>query len=254
MVVSVPRLLRPGLLLLLFLPLVAASHAHGAEIPDLIFDPTQPEIPPIWVSAEVALDTQGKLRSDYLGQLQYFWDLHSARGNIAADGCLVQGAVYNDSLPHQAPVRTLAKLNGFSWTVVRGTVSDLKPGFCQQQAGVLLRLDPVEILSGTLSAQDAPLFIYYPNARFSIGSYSFCKIDPRASHEPRPGDEFLIFVRTLAAGPERRLIAPQPEDLFIETENGELLVPAPLRDDPVVAVASSLEDIIAAISAKGAEP
>lgn len=234
---------------LLLLALTAASaSASSVQIPDVIRDPNQPQIAPIWVSASAALDSTGKLRNDYLWQVQYQWDQMSERGQIAKEGCLAQGPVYVDPLPHQVPVKSLAKLADFSLAIVKGTIADSEPGFYLWSAGVLLRLEPVEVISGEITANDAPLFLYYPTAKFSIGSYSFCKVDPRASYEPSPGDQILAFVRTGATGPERRLIGPMPEDIFVQTKAGDLLVPEDLRDDPRVAESQSLADIVAAIS------
>jgi hypothetical protein len=242
---------------LLYAALVVAAPIAGSSgdpdplIPDLIFDEAQPQIPPYWVAARVALDSAGRLRSDYLGQLQFHWDLMTSRGEIARRGCLEQGPVYGESLPHQVPVSSLAKLHEFSLAIVRGTVAGSKTGFMSEHAGVLLRLDPVEVIAGDITATDAPLFIYYPNARFTIGSYSFCKVDPRATHEPSPGDQVLVFSRTAVGGPERRLVGFIPDDLFFETRDGALIVPKPLRDDPPVAFARSLDDLVAAMSTQG---
>jgi hypothetical protein len=232
-------------------PLAGSSEDSDLAIPDLIFGESQPQLPPFWVSARVALDSEGGLRSDYLASLKLRWDLATARGEVARQGCFEQGAVYIDPLPHHVPVSSLADLRDFSLAIVRGTVSGSEPGFLQERPGVLLRLDPVEIIAGDITAADAPLFIYYPNARFTVGSYAFCTIDPRASHEPRLGDQLLVFVRTAAAGPEGRVIAPLPEDLVFETADGELLVPGPLRDDPPVAFARSLDDLVAAMATNG---
>jgi hypothetical protein len=242
---------------LLYAALVVAAPIAGSSgdpdplIPDLIFDEAQPQIPPFWISARAALDSSGQLRNDYLGHLQFHWDLMSDRGEIARRGCLEQGPAYPDTQPHQVPVTSLAKLREFALAVVRGTVAGSEPGFYHRQAGVLLRLDPIEVIAGDITAANAPLFIYYPNARFTIGSYSFCKVDPRATHEPLPGDQLLVFVRTGAGGAERRLIGPLVDDVFFETRDGALIVPQPLRDDPPVAFARSLDDIVAAVAPNG---
>ena len=243
------RLQRAALLMLAALLLMGA-HAQAAQapVPELIFDRTQPQAPPIWVSAEAALGGGGQLRSDYLGQVQSQWNRMTARGEVAKHGCLEQGPVYIDPLPHQVPVHTLTRLREFSLAIVRGTISASQPGFYEGKSGELLRLDPAKVIAGDITAQDAPLFVYYPNATFSVGSHSFCSVDPRASYQPRPGDQVLVFVRTGVGGPEHRLTAPLPEDLFFETRDGDLVVPEALRDDPPITKAHSLDDIEAAIA------
>lgn len=226
--------------------------AQDRDTPNLIYSQYDPEIA-VWVSADEALTAAGEFRADQLSALAYKWKFRESRGALSDEGCYAEGTVQIDPLPHQLPVSTLEQLHGRSLGIVSGTVAGIEPGFFWESPGALLRLEPVTIISGTITAENAPLFIHYPNAHFEVGSYSFCKSDPRLPHEPQLGDKLLVFIRTGAWGNEKRLVSPLPDDVFVETRGGELLSPPALRNDPVTATAHSIKDVLALLPEPGVE-
>lgn len=231
-----------GVLLLGALPALGQDR----DTPDLIYSQYDPGVA-VWVSADEALTATGELHADRLRNLAHKWEFRQSRDALSDEGCYAEGMVLVDPLPHQVPVSTLEQLHDFSLGIVSGMVAGIEPGFFWESPGSLLRLEPTTVVSGTITASSDPLFVHYPNARFDVGSYSFCKSDPRLPHAPELGDTVLVFIRTGVWGNDKRLISPLPDDVFIETKDGELLTPAALDDDPVVAAAQALEDIVAAL-------
>jgi hypothetical protein len=174
----------------------------GGDVPDIIDDV---EGRPLWLAADVAVDAEGMLRQEVLGQ-RLPQILEAARLNTsrasykrvpvtanapsqtddALDGC----ETFLGTIPeHFEPTASIDDLVTHSKSVVSGTISSVRQGFMGGLPGSLVRLSAT-YLTGSPAGET---FLFYPLARIRTSDGFVCARPLGDFMAPQVGDRLLIF-------------------------------------------------------------
>lgn len=245
-----------------------AASAGMSGIPDRVYFKHNPGGPPLWVSLEQAVDAQGRLRGEVLGeqaldrlgrqradleryrqrQLARPGSAHSSRPVIfkAPPGAEEVPCEVFSSLNEETgwqPRSSLSDLVEQSVLVVRGEVAGWEQGLYQGVAASLLELAPFEVLSSSGEYSLDSLFVLYPHAAFMVQGFAYCTHNPAYPSLPQVGDHLLLFLYEPSIDTAGQLANPLPFGVVVERSDGSLVLPEEVRDDPRLTEASTLVEV-----------
>jgi hypothetical protein len=140
------------------------------------------------------------------------------------------------------PNRSLSDLTEQALAIYSGRIEGISQGFFSGLPSSLLRVKVTKAFrSSDLVARDEVL-VYYPLARFTIGSSTFCG-GFHGMFEPAVGNRVLVFVYDPPTNAAQTLVYPRSPELFFQTSAGRLIVPRELKTDQGIAAAGSLDDL-----------
>lgn len=213
--------------------ILPASAAGFTITPDLI-DKSDGTV--VWVSANRAIDAQGKLRAEELGEDRQRKLLKNAERNRPAprhsasadaeplDPCVVFTGVHMSSYE---PTGSLNDLVVHADAIVSGAVVSIEQGFLHGYPGSLVRIDG-EILKGQPARE---VYLFYPLARIPTADGMICSNPVADFIKPRPGDRMLVFSMPapLIVGDRMILHVDVSRELLHETQDGVIKAPKALR-------------------------
>jgi hypothetical protein len=140
------------------------------------------------------------------------------------------------------PNRSLSDLAEQALAIYSGRIEGISQGFFSGLPSSLLRVKVTKAFrSSNLVASDE-ILIYYPFARFKVGSSTFCG-GFHGMFEPAAGDRLLVFIYDPPVDAAQTLVYPRSPELFFQSSAGRLIVPRELKTDRDLAAAGSLDDL-----------
>jgi hypothetical protein len=224
---------------------------------------------PVWVSADAATTPDGGVDWDLLGEqaksifhsverqpllpVELVPQMPDASGvfyETKPDGTTVPWLRYGPAT-HEEPggkLKTLQDVERQASGIYLGRVVGIEEGFLEGDVGSLLRLrtDQVLLPSGALHGT-GELYLFWPEARFSIGELNFWKSNPAYPPRPPLGSRVLVVAdQRVPLDIGRKLVLPRPDALFVEPPDGGLEISEKAAVKPGRDLAS-LDDVIAEI-------
>jgi len=203
---------------------------HGQEevedIPPILYSAIWSPAP-TFISADVAIEPDGKLNTDVLDDvsvvgLSTLLD-NFKRGALDRDDCVPYGPVYVDRVnpPDRSSITAAART---SRLILEGTVAGRDYGFYRGHVpGQLLKVETRQVIKG-----DRLLdwyYVFYPVGRFKAGPYTFCKTDPRLPAPPELGQQVLLLIPEVADPGEPVLDLRDENSIIVLDEKGEAHLP-----------------------------
>ena len=216
-------------------------HRASAEVPSWIAsEPADPSAHPLWVSVEMALTTDGSLRSELFSpefaaaidhldeQAEQRRRRTEAEGHeIAAGSVAVVPYDCDQSGPSRGHEPDELYVN--SRFILAGKVTHRRQGFFRQTAGQLLEVVVVETVKEPLGARpQRPLFVFLLEPTISLPLRRFC-VDGSSRTPPALGARVLLLLDEDPASLPGGVVVPLDNDLFLERSDGRLSAP---RDFP----------------------
>lgn len=202
---------------------------------------------PLWVSSEAATTPEGEVDWALLGEkarsvyesvaeqpplpLDVVDRMPEASGvfyETASDGEIISWLRYGPG-SHEDPGGHLESLRQVAETargVYVGEVVGFEEGFLLGDVGSLLRIrtERVVLSSDEHRASDE-FYLFWPQAKFSIGELNFWKDNPVYPDRPVPGARVLVVAdRRVPFDASRKLILPRAEGVFVEPADGGVRV------------------------------
>lgn len=208
---------RPSMILIaaaILIPLVGPVLEGQQELPEVLYNSDTFVQAPVWVSAAAAIDSDGAVNDElFADSLREIIESFFAQPNKG--DCYVVEEIFESRInpPNRS---TLALAVESSELVLMGRITAADYGFHFYSPGMLLRIEPSEVLHGR-----APLdfyYVFFPVGNFTAGPYRICKSDSRYPRAPQVGDELLIMA------PARIRL---PNDPFLELEEASSVVVVP---------------------------
>lgn len=138
-----------------------------------------------------------------------------------------------------SPSATLADLENYSRSIIRGTIRTIDLGFGFGMPSSLLGVEVSEVIKGP--APKSLFYVEYPIAHFKIGPFHFC--NGNQGFEPHPGDEILLFDYKGPMDRDDVLYAPRLDQLFFQRD-GSLFLPAELKNTPDLKVVRTIGEVV----------
>ena len=190
-----------------------------AEIPPTLSTSEPVQIHPIWVSAQAAVDSDGKANAQLFNEddarvIQSFMDtVPGLKGCVELQNFYAGGVNSEDR-------STLTKAARTSKVILTGKIQSREFGFYGPTPGQLLEVRPEQFLAGRLPDQSYYFFI--PVGHFRVGETEICKTDTRWAEQPSVDDDVVLLVPRLTASVEhgKRLSSDQ----FLYLDQAESLV------------------------------
>lgn len=259
---------RPAWILALSMATLSLEARVAAQVPSILEPKVERhEGPPLWISAEAVLDAERIINLDLIDSTPLRQEVEKQRlalgDRLPAEKLATGGKPKITRIPPSecksetyledyragdGPSVSLRDLASHSKSIVRGHVRAVELGFSFGTPSSLLSVEVADILKGPARPK-SPLYIDYPVARFKIGPYSFC--NATKGYEPQPGDEILLFD---VAGPTDRtgaLYVPRMDQIFFQSRNGALSLPANLKSTEDLKTADTLKDVISRLRSQG---
>ncbi len=233
----------------------SASVECEGEAPTFLESRTKVDGAPLWVSAEKATRPDGTLDWDVLGD-----EVHRAFDQFAADPAIPYSML--ESSPGAQEMSVAAKQDdpdgtttiwyhygldsvaqpfGHRWNsleelsqkatvIYLGRVVGISEGFFEGGPASLLtiRIDGTMLAEGDHSTA-GDVYLYYPEARFSIGKLNFWKSNPGYPPRPEMGDRILVADDRSSPDLAGRVVLPNPSGIFIESGGSGLAVKGSLN-------------------------
>ena len=213
----------------------------------------------LWISAEAVADEEKIIDLDLIGsdtlrgrvekQRRALGDRFAAEKSRAGEKPLVATIPVSECKSMSMTVddrggaggsSTLPDLARYARSIIRGTIRTVDPGFAFGNPTSLLEVEVSEVLKG--SSPKSPFYVDYPVARFKIGPFSFCNLNK--GFEPRPGDQILLFAYVGPVDREKVLYAPRLDQIFFQSQRGEVFLPSSLKDTSDLKTVRTLDDVI----------
>ncbi len=254
---------RAFVVLLIALPMAGHLLAQSPPILETKFERQQG--PPLWISAEAVADPQEIIKLDLIEDIHLQSNVQQQRkalgaratqglkaGEMPPIGAISQIECKSDTLSAELrggehPSASLVDLAAYSKSIVRGLIRSIAPGFASGVPAQLLTVEITEAIKGELPR--SAIFVTYPVARFRIGPFFFCNAEK--GFEPRPGDEVLLFDYMGPIDRDQALYAPRLDQLFFESQSGQLFVTPHLRKTPALQTLQTLDDVVRLLRASG---
>jgi hypothetical protein len=209
---------------------------------------------PAWVSIDVAVDPQGKLRLEKVGEhsVRMLRDMDALRRRNAPSGELAmtsEGCHGSTSLPavdHYRRNETLNDLVAEASDVVVGRVMATGEGFFRGHPATILRVAITETYrsSNELAGRTEDLFLVYPFANVRIGASLHCTRPVGFTFEPAVGNRVLLFKYLPSASPDALLVeADAGREVIFEAGN-RTVVPPVLASDAQIREARTFGDLM----------
>lgn len=197
------------------------------------------DVAPLWVSAEAATKPDGMVDWELLGEdarrnfrnlerqppmsfttFQHVRELGALIERTNPDGTTTTIYHYGVS-SKESPGdtwRSLEEVARDARAVFLGTVSGVSEGFFDGAVGSLLTVRVEDVLLGSDRHEvESKAYVYYPEARFSIGGLNFWKTNPTYPPRPDVGDRILLATDgRFPPDAEHLTILPHPGGLFLQ--------------------------------------
>lgn len=182
-----------------------------------------PRAPIVWFDAEFLSKAEDP---NQLMDAPTWRAISEVLGTPSGDGgCIDVGEIVEDFYEPENrdtvedAIRTARVIGGFRVTGTAG-------GFYGGVPGQLLRLVPVDVYRGDLTARD--YYAFLPIGRFSVSGKQVCKRDARFANAPRVGQEVVLFVG-LPSGEDLNILQLQGPTDLITVDGEKLSLPAQYR-------------------------
>jgi len=228
----------------------AALQAAEPETPP-VFHSRNPRVPtPIWVSAEEALDSSGRIRPGTVRSGEAYqlhriidalppdWELDTAPA--ASPRCEYTFGALVDDAPNMSSPPDWENLANRAATgkVFFGRVTGTRVGLYH---GTPFTVVTVRARQATSETEPVTVHVLYPKGSLLIEGRRICTDDSRYTAAPHVGEE-IVFVATNSVSSEGSLYRVPAEQVFFE-RGGRLVIPRGLRRDPHVRSLGSLEAV-----------
>jgi hypothetical protein len=247
-----------------FVVLCAAILGHGipilAQAPWILESPVgRHQGPPLWISAKAVADEKKVIKLELIdsGFLQQNVERQQRelRDRVPAEKLLDAGRPIVAPIPASdcktssfaederggvGPRGTLSDLATYSKSIVRGVIRSVDLGFAFGTPSALVGVEISEMIKGP--RPKSPFYIDYSIAHFRVGPYRFCNANK--GFEPQPGDEIVLFDYTGPADRDQILYVPRLDQIFFQSQGGELFLPSPLRETPDLKTVRTLDEVV----------
>jgi hypothetical protein len=232
-------------------PAVIASSVNGAAN--------------LWVAADAAIDTQGNLRADTVGEAtmltlrdyratqdrQRQVRAESVTSSAVGDDALCGGAFLNlPAVEQYRPSNSFDDLMRESTDIVAGRVLAIREGFFRGVPASLLRVNITQVYrdSGTINLVDRTVFVAYPYATLRIGEQTYCTRPNGSTVHPAVGDRVLLFDYLPGEGVSHSVIELDTKRQLVIEHQGRLALPTSMRDVEGMATFEAVEHKVALAS------
>jgi hypothetical protein len=245
---------------LLLLGIPVGSALAGGDVPGFIYMKAGPRVDPIWISAKAAASDKGDVRWELFSSFDqdhlrsFLADSERLRREAkSSQGRQADGKrgtelecplvlTSEEGRMDPKPNRSFSDLAEQALAIYSGRIEGISQGFFSGLPSSLLQVKVTQAFrSSDLVASDE-ILVYYPFARFKIGSSTFCG-GPESMFQPAVGDRVLVFIYDPPTNAAQTLVYPQSPELFFQTSAGRLIVPRELKIDQGIAAARSLDDL-----------
>ncbi|HEV7672119.1 MAG TPA: hypothetical protein VGS22_26680 [Thermoanaerobaculia bacterium] len=237
--------------------LLSAAFSLNGQAPSLIepkFERRQG--PPLWVSAQEVSDPKEIIKLDLIDDFHLRKSVEAQRlgkhtqigdsvptekpeiASISRPDCTTE-TLSAELRGGEGPSETLADLAEYSKSIVRGSIRSLDLGFASGEPSLLVGLEVSESIKGGVLG--SLIYIGYPVARFRIGSLIFCNAE--RGFEPSLGDQVMLFDYTGPIDREGSFYSPRLDQLFFQSQSGQLFLPPHLKASSDLAPARSLGEV-----------
>jgi hypothetical protein len=248
---------------------LSLSQSLGAEPPQIL----EPQVerrqgPPLWISAEAVAHSEKVIDLDLLDDLMLRRTVEKQERSLRTGATSYEMLRIGEKPPivdiplsecksmldvadHRGgddPSSSFRDLLDHSKSIFRGRIQDVERGFSGGAPSSLLEIEVQEVLRGNVPTDR--VYLGYLIARFRIGPYYFCNLNK--GYEPSPGDQVLLFDYTGPVDQDGTLYSPRFEQIFFQTRNGALIVPAQLKSDAGLESFQSLDEIVASLRSEKA--
>lgn len=218
------------------------SSACGAEkhSPQVIYREDVKDVSPLWVDAESAVDSTGKLRKSLFPET---WQLMKEQFAHEVRNASRTGQIKVQDLPDDTPCKVLIgseigsgraesieELLEKSSRVYVGKVVSIRPGFLMGMPASLVTAKPVSVIREPKSATPGSssdggmITLVYEYARFVVGEMVACAGTQRID----VGDVFVTFVMHSPIDEQQSLLVPG-DQVFIKSPTAEVIAPSRWR-------------------------
>lgn len=216
-----------------------------------IIENRRPELPPLWVRADVAINADGTLRDiigrDNAARLQQ----ESARPQVSSHADAPCKTYHSQpSLEHFLPTDTAEELLSHAQQIMAGKIIATSDGFYLGTPGQLHTIQVTDTVTG---APPDLVYLFYPHARIVTPTATFCSIPIGTKARPTTGDRVLIFSMLGPDDIAGRTFRVEPGREMAVEQDGLLLLPKALRRDDRFAKARDITAVIATLRSMTAE-
>lgn len=196
-------------------------------VPDRVASRFAPEDPPLWLSARAAARLNGEIdwsqfRSWSRDSLQKWLESESYR----KQGCLGPYEVYV-TLGDRPRIESFPELVVDSKAIYDGRVARAAGGFFSGRPGTLVQVSIERVLkAGEDFNVEKHVYVFLPQGNFRVGRYSFCIQHSSYPDVPARGARILVLPSLPPEDAERKIFYPYLGEVFVETSDGGLGVPA----------------------------
>lgn len=210
-----------------------------------IIENRRPELQPLWVRADVAIDADGRLRDvigrDDAARLQQ----ESARPQVSTHGDMPCKKYQSQPpLEHFLPTDTAEELLSHAQQIMAGKIIATSDGFYLGTPG---QLHTIQVTDTIIGAPRDLVYLFYPHARIVTPTAMFCSIPIGTKARPETGDHVLIFSMLGPDDAARRTFRVEPGREMVVEQDGLLLLPNALRRDDRFAKARDITAVIATL-------
>lgn len=248
-----------GRLVVLCAAILFQGMALEAQAPSILDFPFEHQGAPCWISAEAVANEEKVVDLDLIDDLHLRTNVEkqrqALRDRFPVEKSGVGGKPPIVTIPlaecrrsvlsssHRGgdnPSATLADLESYSQSIIRGKVRRIELGFGFGIPSSLLTVEVSEVIKGP--APESPFYIEYPIAHFRIGPFHFC--NGNRGFEPNAGDEVLLFDYVGPIDRDDVLYAPRFDQIFFQGQSGVLVLPPQLKNAPDLETVRALDDIV----------
>ena len=204
---------------------------------------TGPRTEPVWVAAEAAATPNKELNWSLFTPSEAE-TLNQAKSSAECSTVFEAPVVER---PNPKPNQTFKDLKDNAMGVYSGHVVNVIQGFFDGLPASLLHVEVENRLRSAKSVHQGELWVVYPYARFQIGDVKFCT-GVESMDRPAMGDRILVFVYGPPLDAGRKLIVPEPQEIFFEKSEGGLRLPKELAGDAELGTARTLRQIERALA------
>lgn len=217
-----------------FLSLVTLGSLGQGTVSPLDWIPSKNpgESTPVWVSTELAIDSDRAMRWEFFrpGGKRALDALISmagkARGRAETSKALGECYGWTSQKDLHEPLPTLKDLHDSAIGIFTGVVRGESQGFIGGWPGTLYEV-AVERDLKTRKPPSNPqiVYVYFPWAKFVIGDDTVCHRGIRGEDRPRVGKRMLAFAIDSYRSDDPLVFVPDDGDLFFERIDGSVSLP-----------------------------
>jgi len=237
------------------------TYCQGEIPPHLAYGEGIPK--PLWVSAEAAVAKDGEMNYDLFQSpsMRQYREAHAKQyrltrkanqSDISWEECfqVVRWVPKPPSIKGR-PENTLEDLVQHSGAIIEGTIVQVTPGFFYGHQTSLVTVQVSSWLKSTPEFGDQEyVYVDYPVAKFSVGGITYCIDDPDLPIEPTKGARVLLFPYRKPWDTTGSFLTIEPNQVFIENLDGELLKPKELDSGASLDQAAAYSDLLHAVSSQ----